>query len=336
MSKVLYVATEPVSGMLPFASAIINNSVQEGNDVYVLSVSRDEIDYKKNISPRVKKHIALKYPLNKLIRAIHKFFPLGMLLKIIEICRLNKIRDIFFLTGEYGLTFSFGQFLANQYNVNYVVHDLEPHPTIKETFWDVYFKKMVRKAIKVYPTLITCSKSQYKSLLEMFPKKVINYMPFPSLVTEEMKKAVEICPELIGIKNYILFFGSVGYYKGVDILYNAFLESKICKNTTLVIAGGGEQGYEARDDERNVVRINRYIRDAEVAGLYSNAKLVVYPYRQATMSGVLTIAHYFKRKVVASNVPFFEENHNEQDIIFDRENPKSLISILNDCCEGNE
>lgn len=77
-------------------------------------------------------------------------------------------------------------------------------------------------------------------------------------------------------------------------------------NYTLVVAGSGQLGFERVADEKNVVMINRYIKDSEVAYLYQHAQCVVYPYISATQSGVLSLAFYYQTPVLASNVPFFK------------------------------
>ena len=81
----------------------------------------------------------------------------------------------------------------------------------------------------------------------------------------------------------------------------------------LVIAGRGRDTFNSNP---NVIRINRFIDDAEVKDLFSKALFVVYPYRSATMSGVLSIAYYFKKKVLLSSIPFFIDNATPATVFF--------------------
>ena len=60
----------------------------------------------------------------------------------------------------------------------------------------------------------------------------------------------------------------------------------------------------------------RFIEDEEVAYLFKKAKFIVYPYRSATMSGVLSLAYYFNKKVLASTIPFFEDNATLNVVLF--------------------
>jgi len=65
-------------------------------------------------------------------------------------------------------------------------------------------------------------------------------------------------------------------------------------NCKLVIAGKGHV-YETHD--KRIIRICRFIDDSEIAELFKRAQYIVYPYRSATMSGVLSIAYYFNKKI---------------------------------------
>ena len=60
----------------------------------------------------------------------------------------------------------------------------------------------------------------------------------------------------------------------------------------------------------NIIRLNRFIDDAEVGSLFKNARFVIYPYRSATMSGVLSLAFYFKKQVLLSDISFFKQYDN--------------------------
>ena len=132
-------------------------------------------------------------------------------------------------------------------------------------------------------------------------------------------------------KPYILFFGRIEKYKGVNNLYKAFsANSELSKNYILVIAGNGELGIDGIGRDKNVLLIQRYIMDSEVAYLYKNAACVVYPYISATQSGVLSLAYYFGTPVLASDVPFFKNiiAPNQAGLLFESGNVQNLGSQL--------
>ena len=98
----------------------------------------------------------------------------------------------------------------------------------------------------------------------------------------------------------------------------------------LVIAGKGEIGFERNKNEKNVIWIQRYVKDTELKAMYLNAKCVVYPYISATQSGVLSIAYYYQTPVLASDVPFFKENIEKTGagLLFQNRNVEDLKEKL--------
>lgn len=102
---------------------------------------------------------------------------------------------------------------------------------------------------------------------------------------------------------YILFFGRIDRYKGVDLLIDAYKNTKAYKsNIKLIIAGKALSGMMPVYNDKQVVFINRYIPNDELATLISHCKFVVLPYRSATQSGCVFSAYAFNCPVLATNV----------------------------------
>lgn len=329
--KVLFVATESAVGMLPFASAVINDASIKGDEVYAITVSKPHEQYANRLDGSVH-HFNSSFPSSVIGKLVHKFSHRDVYHKVLELTAKNDISEVCLLTGEYGLTCFYAHSLKRRFNVSYMVHDLHSHPSewkgMKEWLFQRFFAKMTQKAVRTYDNLITCSKQQVSELKERYPAKDIRFVKFPSLVTPEMMssslKPAEIPDEATP---FVLFFGRVEYYKGVDILCDAFLHSNLSKRCLLVIAGKGDS-LSINENDSMVLHLNRFISDAEVSWLFRHARCVVYPYRQATMSGVLTIAHYFNTPVIASDLPFFMDNSNDADIIIPSEDVEALSSVL--------
>ena len=109
---------------------------------------------------------------------------------------------------------------------------------------------------------------------------------------------------------YLLFFGFIRKYKGLDLLIDAFADkSHRDKRLKLIIAG---EFYE--DDapyreqvkkynlENEIVFFDRFINDNEVAAFFCSADLIVQPYRSATQSGVTQIAYHFEKPMLVTDV----------------------------------
>lgn len=343
--KILFVATEPAPGMVPFAVAIINAFAEAGHQVWALTLSSDECSYRKVIIEKVSLHDKA-FPTSIGEKLQLKFYPHPLYEEIEQIASDNEIKNVHFLTGEYGLALHYTKNLNKKFNLVYTVHDLEQHPTTSKEFltrfkascFDSFFHLMTLKNIRIANNLVTSSKTQYQVLRQLYPQKNILYHSFPPLITPQIKAGNKICPELKNESNYILFFGTFVSYKGVDLLYNAFLNSCLCQKYKLVLAGKGTYFFKTSKEEKNIIRINRYILDEEIAMLYKKALFVVYPYRQASQSGVVSIAHYFKKRIIASDLPYFKDNISNGDILFKSENVKELIHVLereaNNCSDG--
>jgi len=110
--------------------------------------------------------------------------------------------------------------------------------------------------------------------------------------------------------SFLLFFGFIRSYKGLDILLRAFGDKSLRKfRLKLLIAG---EFYESDLPYRNLIRdlglednvilFDRFIREDEVALFFSAADLVVQPYRSATQSGVTQIAYHFGNPMLVTDV----------------------------------
>lgn len=329
--KILFVASEPATGMVPFAAAIINGEAGKMTEVHAITVGNECFDYARLLDSAVH-HTSRQYPVKRFRKFWWKINSASLCKDIIKTAVENKIGKIFLLTGEYGLALFQIRKLTKAFEVVYVVHDLDRHPSkgepILSQMWTRYFHLMTLRMARICKVLMTASRSQCQKLKEMYPEKIVKLFRFPSLVTEGIASGTDVCPEIDGKNGYILFFGAVGEYKGVHLLYEAFLSSNLPDRHDLVIAGKGTVYFKRCHDERNVIWINRYIPDSQVGELFRRARAVVYPYTQMTMSGVLTIAHYFKTPVIASDLQFFADNINDDtDILF----PAGDVAALREC-----
>ena len=111
-------------------------------------------------------------------------------------------------------------------------------------------------------------------------------------------------------KNYMLFFGLVRAYKGLDWLLDAF--AKVKEEVTdlqLIVAG---EFYEDEDKYRaqietnglkdRVIVKNEFVADADLKKYFGAADLIVQPYKTATQSGVTQVAFHFEKPCLVTNV----------------------------------
>lgn len=105
---------------------------------------------------------------------------------------------------------------------------------------------------------------------------------------------------------YVLFFGLVRPYKGLDMLLEGWRKDRRRK---LLIAGEFYDGVEKYREqvarlglESEVTIHDRFVGDGEIPLWFSLASLLVLPYRSATQSGVTQIALHFDVPMVVTDV----------------------------------
>ncbi len=109
---------------------------------------------------------------------------------------------------------------------------------------------------------------------------------------------------------YVLFFGFIRGYKGLDLLFDAFADSRLQQqNVKLIVAGefyGDPKPYmeqiERLGISDRVVLKTDFIPDSEVNRYFCAADLVAQPYKTATQSGVTQVAFHFERPMLVTNV----------------------------------
>ena len=304
--------------MIPFASTIIKTlGSDERFDVYAVVVNSGHKSYAAALGGMAEGHLVqIEYPSSKVLKLQYKFFPVSVIRAVRRLERDIKPDVLHLLTGDFTLV-PYLFLCRPKRNWFYTVHDLHPHEVSSKKITDVFFHKYVvwgyRQLRDNIANLTTSSKTQYKELKRIYPNKHISFTHFPSLLTPQIANGSKQVCELEHEKDYILFFGTVDEYKGVDLLIKAYESSPRLQRLKLVIAGRGRDTFNSNP---NVIRINRFIDDAEVKDLFSKALFVVYPYRSTTMSGVLSIAYYFKKKVLLSSIPFFIDNATPATVFF--------------------
>ena len=117
----------------------------------------------------------------------------------------------------------------------------------------------------------------------------------------------------LGLKEqgrYVLFFGFIRDYKGLDLLIDAFGDLRLQDmGVKLVVAGefyGDPKPYldriRALDINDIVVLHNDYIPDDRVNLYFCAADIVAQPYKTATQSGVTQVAFHFEKPMLVTNV----------------------------------
>ncbi len=181
----------------------------------------------------------------------------------------------------------------------------EPRPGDKQ--FTAYFLPPV-------DAFVTMSREVLKDL-KTFTSKPAIFSPHPVYDSYGLPKPkAEACAVLNIDPNlrYLLFFGFIRDYKGLDLLLKAMADQRIRQaNIHLLVAGEyydkgaieTNNGIIAEAGLKDVVHLyTDFIPNDEVANYFSAADLVVQPYRHATQSGITQVAYHFEKPMVVTNV----------------------------------
>ncbi|HTX89125.1 MAG TPA: glycosyltransferase, partial [Bacteroidales bacterium] len=123
---------------------------------------------------------------------------------------------------------------------------------------------------------------------------------------EEAIRHLGLDPEF----SYLLFFGFIRDYKGLDLLLEAMADPGIRERKLKLLVAGEfytdaepfHQLIRKLNLEERVVLSNDFIPDRAVVNYFCAADLVVQPYKSATQSGVTQIAYHFDRPMIITDV----------------------------------
>lgn len=126
-----------------------------------------------------------------------------------------------------------------------------------------------------------------------------------------------------------LFIGTLHYYKGIDIFINSikhFLKS-VNLNAKFIIAGYGSVKI-GNDLKGKIDFTNKFLSEEEFLGLIKKSHVVVFPYRDATQSGVLSLALSFNKPVIVNNVGNLGEyiKHLQTGILLEKLSTEDLVN----------
>ena len=169
-----------------------------------------------------------------------------------------------------------------------------------------YFTNSIDGAIVMSRTVL----DHLKSFRAMIPVKLSPHPLFDNygkpVLRSEALKELKLDPEY----SYLLFFGFIRAYKGLDTLIKAFSDNRLRnRKLKLIVAGEFYEDaapyYQLIKDlklENDIIFFDHFIKDSEVPLYFSIADIVVQPYKSATQSGVTQIAYYFEKPMLVTDV----------------------------------
>ena len=176
--------------------------------------------------------------------------------------------------------------------------------------------------------------------LRQFSDRPCRYSPHPVYDQYGQRcEKTEAC-RILGLdpnQNYLLFFGLIRHYKGLDLLLEAFGKSTHTREKYhLLIAG---EFYEDKAPYEQLIRQygleervhlhDYFIPDEKVKYYFSAADLITQTYRTATQSGISQLAFHFEKPMLVTNVGGLGEIiHHQQSGLVATPDSESIMQNL--------
>jgi glycosyltransferase involved in cell wall biosynthesis len=158
---------------------------------------------------------------------------------------------------------------------------------------------------------ITLSKSVLNDISQFTDNqnKIMLSHPVYSIFGESVSRSLGLDKLKLDVDSkYILFFGLIRGYKGLDLALKALQDYRIKElGIKLIIAG---EFYDKKEkylklldaNKGSVLLYDHYIPQEEVKYYFAVADCVVQPYKTATQSGITQVAYNFNKPMIVTNV----------------------------------
>ena len=312
LEKIVIVGTSHPyrGGIAAFTDRLATEFVKEGVDIEVVTF---KLQYPSFLFPGKTQYSDAKAPAGFLIeRKVNSINPLNWIKVGKEIRKKNP--DIVIFT--YWMSFfapCFNKIAKVVRRNGYtkcigLIHNMIPH---EKSLLDKIFAPRFVKAMDGFVALSKAVLNDIVTLDKRNKPKI--FVPHPLydhfgeiMDRTEAVKHLDLDPNY----RYLLFFGLVRAYKGLDILIDAFADERLRKYPVkLLIAGefyDDPKSYLEQIEKHGlsdlIIIKNQYISDNEVKYYFNISDIVVQPYKSATQSGVTQVAYHFEKPMLVTNV----------------------------------
>ena len=183
----------------------------------------------------------------------------------------------------------------------------EPH------FWD---KWLIRYFVRSIDHFVAMSDSVKRDCERFLPKQSpvsVALCPHPLYDNFGEPLPQAEAQQQLGLESgyrYLLFFGFIRDYKGLDLLMRAYADPRLRgEKVRLLVAGefyNNAEQYAMLEKELGlqgqIVWHTQFIPNDQVRVYFSAADLIVQPYKSATQSGVTQVAYHFSKPMLVTNV----------------------------------
>ena len=297
-------------GIAAFTDRLASEFLSENDEVELFTFT---LQYPSILFPGKTQYSDAPAPKNiKIHRRINSINPLSWIKTAKEIKAKNPDVVIF----AYWMSFfapcyaKMAKIISKNKNTRCVglVHNMMPH---EKSLLDRLFSPCFVKKMDAFVALSKSVLEDISMLDKKSKPKCFSPHPLYDHYGDREDKSLAINSLYLDDKySYLLFFGLIREYKGLDLLLKAIADERIDDYPIKLIVAG--EFYEKKEPylqmidnykiNDKVIICDRYIPDEEVKNFFNMADMVVQPYRSATQSGVTQVAYHFGKPMLVTDV----------------------------------
>lgn len=294
-------------GIANFNNSLADAFFKNGDDIEILSF---KLQYPSFLFPGKTQYESSDPPKNIKIKSIiNSINPFNWFNVAREINRKNPD----FVIIRYWLPFmgpclgSIARLLNKKIKILAITDNIIPH---EKRFGDFFLTKYFVSSCDAFVTL---SASVLEDLTQFTKSKNKKFTPHPIYDTfgEKIDKSVAKKNLELNINDkYLLFFGFVRKYKGLDLMLHAMSDQRIKElGVKLIVAGEFYDNIDfyldlinELDIDSNIILKSDFIEERDVKNYFCASDMITQTYRTATQSGVTQIAYHFERPMLVTDV----------------------------------
>jgi D-inositol-3-phosphate glycosyltransferase len=189
-----------------------------------------------------------------------------------------------------------------------IIDNIIPH---EKRIGDKPFAKYFVKAVDAFVVMSRSVEEDMKKFVRA--DQQVRFIPHPIYDNYGLPIARDESRKKLGLDSdgkYLLFFGFIRDYKGLDLLLDAMSDERIRKMGIKAIVAG-EYYSDSKPYDEQIERLGikdllilhtDFIPDSEVGPYFGAADMVVQPYKTATQSGISQMAYHFEKPMLVTNV----------------------------------
>jgi glycosyltransferase involved in cell wall biosynthesis len=199
-----------------------------------------------------------------------------------------------------------------------IIHDANSH-TGDFKLNEIFIKQICNISSKV----VCLSDYTKLELIKYIPKNIqieVVKHPVLQIIDKELNPLVK--------GGYFLIIGRIKKYKGIKVFIEAW--TKFAGESDLLVVAGEGKIPKSFNFKPNIKIINRWLTNQEFYSLLYYSKVVVFPYKDASQSGILPMAIHFGKIIIVTKAGALVEQSKDYEklLVAPQANTENFIEIL--------